>query len=50
MAALVRFRFPTEDFKMSFTMDLAVMRFWEETQMADWIIWRGVGFGGRRLD
>lgn len=35
MAALVRLRLPLEESRMDFTMDFPVLRFSEETAMAD---------------
>lgn len=43
----VRVRLSAVASRMDFTMDRAVWRFWEESEIADWIIWSGVGFGGR---
>ena len=50
VAALVRLRLPLEESRMDFTMDCPVLRFWEETEMANWKIWREVGLGGRGED
>ena len=49
-AALLRLRLPLEESRMDFTMDCPVLRLWEETEMADWMIWREVGLGGRGED
>ena len=45
-AAVVLFLFPADESRIDFTIDCAVLRFSEETQMADWMIWTGLGFGG----
>lgn len=37
---------PLEDSRMDFTMDCPVLRLWEETEMAERMIWREVGLGG----
>lgn len=46
LAAEVRFILPADDSRIDWTIDWAVLRFAEETEIADWIIWSGVGFCG----
>lgn len=43
-------RFPADESRISWTMDWAVLRFSVDTQMADWMIWAGVGLGGTCLE
>lgn len=36
-----------EERAMEWSLDCAVIRVWDEVVIAEWMIWRGVGLGGR---
>lgn len=48
MAMFVRFLFPAEESRMDLICDRPDLRVEEEREMAEWMIWTGLGSGGTR--